>query len=389
MGRNHQGRRTQGGMIPAATKSAGIAAVLAAFLAAGIVIAAPADEPRVETVVKGLVHPWGLAFLPDGRALVTERQGRLRIVNLRTGTLSGPVSGLPSVVARSQGGLLGIALHPRFQENRQIFLCFSEVRDGGNGTSVLRARLNEDGARLTDGHVIFRQLPAVDSNLHFGCRMVFDRAQNLFVTLGDRYSKRGEAQNLENHLGKIIRIRPDGSPPPDNPFVGKPGTAPEIWSYGHRNVQGAALHPETGDFYAIEHGARGGDEVNRPEAGKNYGWPVITHGIDYSGAKIGVGTHKEGMEQPLYYWTPSIAPSGALFYTGDKFPAWRGSLIVGALAGSLIARLEMRGGEVTGETRYLEGYGKRIRDIAQGPDGYIYLLTDEADGALLRLVPGR
>lgn len=362
---------------------------LAFVFASAAVIAAPADEPRVEVVVKGLVHPWGLAFLPDGRALVTERQGRLRLANLRTGTLSGPISGLPPVLARNQGGLLGIALHPQFPVNREIFLCFSEARDGGNGTSVYRARLNEDGARLTDGGVIFRQLPAVDSNLHFGCRLVFDRTGNLFVTLGDRYSKRNEAQNLENHLGKIIRIRPDGKVPADNPFISTPGAMPEIWSYGHRNVQGATLNPETGHLFTAEHGARGGDEINRPEAGKNYGWPIITYGIDYSGAKIGIGTHKDGMEQPLFFWDPSIAPSGATFYTGDKFPAWHGSLIVGALAGSLITRLEMKNGQVMGETRYLEKYGKRIRDVVQGPDGYLYLLTDEQDGALLRLVPGQ
>lgn len=364
-------------------------AALAAFLVTGAAQAAPADEPRVEVAVKGLAHPWGLAFLPDGRALVTERAGRLRIANLRTGTLSGPVSGLPPLAARGQGGLLGIALSPDFQANREVFLCFSEPRDPGNGTSVFRARLSEDGARLSDGKVIFRQLPAVDSTLHFGCRLVFDRTGNLFVTLGDRYSKRDEAQNLDSHLGKIVRIRPDGTIPPDNPFVGRPGALPEIWSYGHRNVQGATLHPETGALYTAEHGARGGDEINRPEAGKNYGWPIITYGIDYSGAKIGIGTHKDGMEQPLFYWDPSIAPSGATFYTGDKFPAWRGSLIVGALAGSLIARIEIKDGVVTGETRYLEKQSKRIRDVVQGPDGYLYLLTDEPDGALPRLVPGR
>lgn len=364
-------------------------AALAVLLAAGMARAAPADEPRVEVAVKGLAHPWGFAFLPDGRALVTERAGRLRIANLRTGTLSGPVSGLPPLAARGQGGLLGIALSPDFQANREVFLCFSEPRDPGNGTSVFRARLAEDGARLTDGKVIFRQMPSVDSTLHFGCRLVFDHQGNLFVTLGDRYSKRDEAQNLDSHLGKIVRIRPDGTVPPDNPFVGRPNALPEIWSYGHRNVQGATLHPETGALYTAEHGARGGDEINRPEAGRNYGWPVITYGVDYSGAKIGIGTKKDGMEQPLYYWDPSIAPSGATFYTGDRFPAWRGSLIVGALAGSLIARIEIKGGVVTGETRYLEQHGKRIRDVVQGPDGYLYLLTDEPDGALLRLVPAR
>ena len=364
-------------------------AALAAVLATGAAQAAPADEPRVEVAIKGLAHPWGVVFLPDGRALVTERAGRLRIANLRTGTLSGPVSGLPPLATRGQGGLLGIALSPDFQASREVFLCFAEPRDPGNGTSVFRGRLSEDGARLTDGKVIFRQMPAVDSTLHFGCRLVFDHQGNLFVTLGDRYSKRDEAQNLDSHLGKIVRIRPDGTIPPDNPFVGKPGALPEIWSYGHRNVQGATLHPETGALYTAEHGARGGDEINRPEAGRNYGWPVITYGIDYSGAKIGIGTKKDGMEQPLFYWDPSIAPSGATFYTGDKFPAWRGSLIVGALAGSLVARIEIKGGVITGETRYLEKHGKRIRDVVQGPDGYLYLLTDEPDGALLRLVPGR
>jgi glucose/arabinose dehydrogenase len=364
-------------------------AALAAVLATGAAQAAPADEPRVEVAIKGLAHPWGVVFLPDGRALVTERAGRLRIANLRTGTLSGPVSGLPPLATRGQGGLLGIALSPDFQASREVFLCFAEPRDPGNGTSVFRGRLSEDGARLTDGKVIFRQMPAVDSTLHFGCRLVFDHQGSLFVTLGDRYSKRDEAQNLDSHLGKIVRIRPDGTIPPDNPFVGKPGALPEIWSYGHRNVQGATLHPETGALYTAEHGARGGDEINRPEAGRNYGWPVITYGIDYSGAKIGIGTKKDGMEQPLFYWDPSIAPSGATFYTGDKFPAWRGSLIVGALAGSLVARIEIKGGVITGETRYLEKHGKRIRDVVQGPDGYLYLLTDEPDGALLRLVPGR
>jgi aldose sugar dehydrogenase len=359
------------------------------FMMVPAVRAAPADEPRVETLIKGLVHPWGLAFLPDGRALITERPGRLRIANLRTGTLSGPVAGVPIVAARGQGGLLGIALAPDFQTSRRLFLCFAEPRGDANGTSVFSARLAGDSSTLEDSRVIYRQMPAIKSSAHFGCRLVFDRSGNLFVTQGERYSHRDEAQNLANHLGKIIRIRPDGSIPPDNPFIGKPDIKPEIWSYGHRNVQGAALHPETGALYTAEHGARGGDEINRPEAGKNYGWPVITYGIDYSGAKIGIGTAKEGMEQPLFYWDPSIAPSGAAFYTGDKFPAWRGSLLVGALAGSLVARLDIRGGKVTGETRYLENFGKRIRDVVQGPDGYVYLLTDEPDGALLRLSPAK
>ncbi len=364
------------------------AGVFAGLSLSGL-LAAPADEPRVETVAKGLANPWGLAFLPDGRALITERAGRLRIANLRTGTLSGPITGLPAIAARGQGGLLGLALSPQFATNREVFLCFAEAREGGMGTSVFRAKLAASGATLEEGSVIFRQLPAGNTTRHFGCRLVFDKTGNLFVTLGDRGNLSDEAQNLGSHIGKVIRIRPDGSVPADNPFVKTPGAKPEIWSYGHRNVQGAVLHPETGALYTIEHGSRGGDEINRPEAGKNYGWPVITYGIDYSGAKIGIGTHKDGMEQPLFYWDPSIAPSGGVIYTGDKFPAWRGSLITGALAGSLVARLELKGGQITGETRYLEGYGKRIRDVVQGPDGYLYLLTDEPDGALLRLVPGR
>lgn len=366
---------------------AGLARIALSALAIGFPALAQAQEPRVEVVARGLAHPWGLAFLPDGRALVTERPGRLRIINLRTRTLSGPVAGVPKVHAAGQGGLLGLALSPDFATSREVFLCFSEPREGGSGTSVFRARLSGDGASLENGQVIFRQVPAVASNLHFGCRLVFDRAGALFVTLGDRYSRRDDAQEPGNHLGKVIRIRPDGSVPQDNPFVGKPGTAPEIWSLGHRNVQGAALHPETGALYTVEHGARGGDEVNRPEAGRNHGWPIITYGVDYSGAKIGVGTHREGLEQPLYYWDPSIAPAGATFYTGDKFPAWRGNLLIGALAGTLLTRLELKDGRVVGETRHLERFGQRIRDIVTGPDGYPYLLTDADDGMLARLVP--
>jgi glucose/arabinose dehydrogenase len=345
------------------------------------------DEPKVETVVRGLSHPWGMAFLPDGRALVTERAGRLRLVNLRTSTLSGPITGLPPIAARGQGGLLGLALHPDFARTREVFLCFAEARDGGTGTSVFRAKLSGNAAQLEEGQVIFRQMPAGNTTRHFGCRLVFDRNGHLFITLGDRGNMMDEAQNLANHIGKVIRLRTDGTVPADNPFVNRPGALPEIWSYGHRNVQGSTLHPETGQLYTIEHGARGGDEVNRPEAGKNYGWPVITYGIDYSGAKIGSGTHRQGMEQPIFYWDPSIAPSGAVVYTGDKFPAWRGNLLTGALAAGLLVRLELRNGQVIGETRYLESRRERIRDVVQGPDGYIYLLTDEDQGQMLRLVP--
>jgi len=345
-----------------------------------------AGELAVETVAGGLEHPWGLAFLPDGRMLVTERPGRLRIVDAK-GELSRPLSGIPSVMARGQGGLLDVALDPGFAENRLVYLSYAEPRPGGNGTSVARGRLNEQGTALTGVEVIFRQMPTVSSNLHFGSRLVFDRTGALFVTVGERYTQRDQAQNPANHLGKIIRIRPDGSAPADNPK--KPGWAPEIWSIGHRNVQGAALHPDTGQLWTAEHGARGGDEINTPKAGLNYGWPVITYGVDYSGAKIGEGTAKPGMEQPLFYWDPSIAPSGAAFYTGPVWPAWRNSLFVGALAGSMLVRLSTQGEKVTGEERLLTDIGARIRDVRQGPDGLLYLLTDETDGQVLRVRPAK
>ncbi|MGX1743046.1 PQQ-dependent sugar dehydrogenase [Bosea sp. NPDC055353] len=345
-----------------------------------------AGELSVETVASGLENPWGLAFLPDGRMLVTERPGRLRLVET-DGKLSRPITGLPSVMARGQGGLLGIALDPAFAQNRLVYLSFSEPRSGGNGTSVARGRLNERGTALTAVEVIFRQMPTISSNMHFGSRLVFDRTGALFVTVGDRYSQRDQAQNPANHLGKIIRIRPEGGTPADNPK--KDGWAPENWSIGHRNVQGAALHPDTGQLWTAEHAARGGDEVNTPKARLNYGWPVITYGIDYSGAKIGEGTAKPGMEQPLFYWDPSIAPSGAAFYTGSAWPAWKNSLFVGALAGQMLVRLSTEGEKVTGEERLLTDIGARIRDVVQGPDGFLYLLSDDADGKVLRVRPAR
>ncbi|MDR6870008.1 glucose/arabinose dehydrogenase [Bosea sp. BE125] len=345
-----------------------------------------AGELVVETVASGLEHPWGLAFLPDGRMLVTERPGRLRIV-ASDGALSRPLTGVPNVAGRGQGGLLDVALDPKFPENRLVYLSFSEPRVGGNGTSVARGRFNANGTGLEDVAVIFRQMPAINSTLHFGSRLVFDRTGALFVTVGDRYSERDQAQNLGNHLGKIIRIRPEGGAPADNPK--KPGWQPEIWSIGHRNVQGAALHPDTGQLWTAEHGARGGDEVNTPKAGLNYGWPVITYGVDYSGAKIGEGTAKPGMEQPLFYWDPSIAPSGAAFYTGSIWPAWRNSLVVGTLAGQMLIRLSTSGETVSGEERLLTTLGERIRDVRQGPDGYLYLLSDDANGKVLRVRPAR
>jgi glucose/arabinose dehydrogenase len=251
----------------------------------------------------------------------------------------------------------------------------------------MRARLNQAGTGLEMGQIIFRQEPSHTGGNHFGSRLVFDRGGNLFVTVGDRFDLREQAQNPANHLGKIIRIKPEGGPASDNPFLNQEGVRPEIWSIGHRNVQGAVLHPETGELWTAEHGARGGDEINIPMRGKNYGWPVITYGVDYSGAKIGEGTTKPGMEQPIYYWDPSIAPSGMAFYTGDKFPAWRGSVLVGALAGEMVSRLETSGSKIIAEERMLHGLGERIRDVRQGPDGFVYLLTDSAQGRILRLKP--
>jgi glucose/arabinose dehydrogenase len=342
---------------------------------------------RVETFAKGLVHPWGMAFLPDGRVLVTERPGRLRILD-RDGKLSAPVSGVPKVHASGQGGLLDVQIGPDFAASGAVYLSYAEPRGGSaNGTSVARGRLVSEGdsGRLEDMKVVFRQEPSYASSNHFGSRIVFTRDGSLFVTLGERYSARDQAQNPANHLGKLVRLMPDGSPYAGNPK--KDGWRPEIWSIGHRNVQGAALHPQTGKLWTIEHGARGGDEINIPEAGKNYGWPVITYGRDYSYAKIGEGTHKAGMEQPIYYWDPSIAPSGAAFYTGNRFPEWRGNLFVGALAGQALHRLVLDGEKIAGEEKLLAELDERIRDVRDGPDGAIWLLTDSPQGRVLRVVP--
>jgi glucose/arabinose dehydrogenase len=342
-------------------------------------------EVVVETVASGLENPWGLAFLPDGRLLVTERPGRLRTVGA-DGRLSAPLPGLPQIRARGQGGLLDVVLDPRFAENRTLYLSFAEPRpEGEGGTSVLRARLNAAGTALEGAGVIFRQEPAYRGGNHWGSRLVFDREGALFVTLGDRYDLKDEAQDPGNHIGKVVRIRPEGGPAPGNPQ--KPGWAPEIWSIGHRNVQGAALNPATGELWTAEHGARGGDEINIPRRGLNYGWPVITYGRDYSGARIGEGTAKAGLEQPVLNWDPSIAPSGAAFYTGDRFPAWRGNLLVGALAGQMLVRLTVEGDRITGEERMLESLNERIRDVRVGPDGLVYLLTDAPKGRVLRLRP--
>jgi aldose sugar dehydrogenase len=339
---------------------------------------------RVETVARGLEHPWAVEFLPDGRMLVTERPGRLRIVD-RSGRISAPLAGVPEVEVGGQGGLLDVALDPRFAENRLVYLSYAELREGGAGTAVARGRLGE--GRLEDVRVIYRQQPKVEGGNHFGSRLVFTRDGKLFVTQGDRFGYRERAQDLSNHLGKIVRVEADGSLPNDNPFVGRAGALPEIWSYGHRNIQAAAIHPETGQLWTVEHGARGGDELNHPEAGKNYGWPVITYGVDYSGLRIGEGTAKEGLEQPVYFWDPVIAPSGMLFYTGDAFPGWKGSVLIGSLQGALV-RLQLEGGRVVREERYQEdGLRERIRDVRQGPDGLVYVLTDDGNGRVLRVVP--
>jgi glucose/arabinose dehydrogenase len=329
---------------------------------------------KVETFAKGLVHPWSLAFLPDGRLLVTERPGRLRVVG-KDGQLSAPIANVPEVQATGQGGLLDVTLSPDFASSTLVFLSFAEPRGRGlAGTAVARARLvlEGDGGRLDDVKVIFRQEPGTGGGRHFGSRLVFAPDGNLFVTVGERGDQE-KAQDLGTHYGKVVRVRPDGSLPPDNPFAGKAGAQPEIWSYGHRNIQSAALNPVTSKLWTIEHAARGGDELNIPLAGKNYGWPVITYGRDYSGAKIGEGTAKAGMEQPVYYWDPSIAPSGMAFYTGELFPEWKGNLFVGALAGAAVHRLVLDGDSVVGEQVLLRNLDERIRDVRAGPDGALWL----------------
>lgn len=335
-----------------------------------------------EVVVRGLEHAWALAFLPDGRILVTERPGRLRIVS-REGQLSAAVAGVPAVYARGQGGLLDVAIDPAFATNNLVYLSYAEPGEGGASTAVARGRLV--GERLEGVHVIYRQVPKLNGGGHYGSRLVFAGDGKLFVTAGDRQVGRGRVQDLDNGVGKIVRINPDGTVPPDNPFVGRNGARPEIWSLGHRNAQAATLHPETGDLWTVEHGARGGDELNRPEKGRNYGWPVITYGTDYNGSRIGSGTAQSGMEQPVYFWDPVIAPSGMIVYTGDVFPEWKGDIFVGSMSPGALVRLELTNGRITKEERYLGG--DRIRDVQQGPDGFIYVVTDARDGKLMRIRP--
>ncbi|MBD9668246.1 glucose/arabinose dehydrogenase [Variovorax paradoxus] len=362
-------------------------AALAAVLAVG---GAATAQIRPETISTGLENPWGVAFLPGGRFVVTERAGRLRLI-AADGKIGAPIAGLPAIAAGGQGGLLDVVADSGFDKNRTLYFCFSEPAGGGgagNGTALASTQLSADGTRLENLKIIFSQQPKVASRHHFGCRIVEARDGTLFLTLGERFSRKEDAQKLDNHLGKVVRIAKDGSAPGDNPFVGRAGALPEIWSYGHRNGQGAALAPD-GRFWMTEHGPQGGDEINIPQAGRNYGWPVITYGENYGGGKIGEGiTARDGMEQPLHYWVPSIAPSGMAFLTSDRYgAAWKGNLFVGSLKFGYLDRIELKDGKVVAEHKLLADDRARIRDVKQGPDGLLYVLTDESDGKLLRLRP--
>lgn len=349
---------------------------------------------RAVTLVDGLSHPWGMAFLPDGRILVTERRGTLRIVD--NGKLvANPVEGMPKSTPHGQGGLMDVVLHPKHAENGWIYWTFNGEEKGQHGTELARGKLagTRDAPRMTDVQVLFKLQPKGSTAHHFGSRIVFDREGYVFVTFGDRGDSPGKganqrAQKLDDHAGKSIRLFDDGRVPPDNPFVKTSGARPEIFTLGNRNMQGAALNPVTGKLWTHEHGPQGGDEVNIMRPGANYGWPVITYGVNYGiGTRIGEGTTKDGMVQPIHMWVPSIAPSGMAFYTADKFSKWKGNLLVGALAGQQVARLTLDGDKITGEERMFKGELGRIRDVRQGPDGFVYLLTDDSNGELIRLEP--
>jgi len=374
-----------------------VALTVATLLAASLLIAggtrgeetvfgSSAGELEIRTVARGLVNPWALAFLPDGTMLVTERPGRMRIVTSE-GQVSPPLKGVPDVWASGQGGLLDVVTDKSFAQNKTIYFCFAERADRSGRTTIARAKLDDGKGRLNDVKIIFRQQGPLSSGNHFGCRIVQADDGNLFVTLGEHFTYRDSAQSLGDHLGKVIRIAPDGSVPSGNPFAGRADAKPEIWSYGHRNAQGLAINPASGELWEIEHGPRGGDEVNIIAKGKNYGWPVVGYGIDYSGAKIHDSTAKDGMEQPVKYWVPSIAPSGMAFYTGKLFPKWSGSLFTGALRGAMLVRLTLNGNAVTAEERLLQNLHERVRDVRQGPDGALWLLTDSSAGRILRVAP--
>lgn len=355
------------------------------FAAVLFVGAMPAQAVSTQTLAEGLNHPWSMAFLPDGRMLVTERAGALRYVS-QGGAVSAPIKGLPPIYSEDQGGLLDVVLDPDFAQNSLIYFSFSKGDDDANSTAVARAKLQGD--TLQNVRIIFEQKPKVSSSKHYGSRLVFDGNGHLFITLGERFSYREDAQTLDNHHGKLVRIHPDGSVPQDNPFANTKNALPEIYSFGHRNIQGAALHPQTGKLWIHEHGPRGGDEINIPQPGKNYGWPLVSFGRKYIGFNIPDRLpERDDLTYPIYQWTPSIAPSGMMFYTGDKYDGWTGNLFVGALAGSHVARLELDGQKVVNEEQLLTGKGMRFRALKQGPDGLIYILTDSANGKILRLMP--
>lgn len=354
------------------------------FSATAQVVTISSEQVRIVEITTGLEHPWGMAFLPDGRILVTERPGRLRLVE-NGQLLPQPLSGLPSIVAQGQSGLLDVALHPRFRENQLIYIAYTSARNRGISTDVARGKLI--GNRIEEIEVLFRGNRGTSTGRHFGARLVFDGKGFLYIGLGD-HGQKERAQDTDDHAGSVIRIHDDGRIPADNPYQQHPDWLPELFSIGNRNIQGAALHPGSGELWAHEHGPQGGDEINIIRSGRNYGWPVITYGVNYGiGTRIGIGTHQEGMEQPLYYWDPSIAPAGMMFYTGDQFPDWQGNLLVGALRGQMLVRLTLEGEEIVAEERLLQNQVGRIRDVRQGPDGFIYLLTDARNGALLRLEP--
>ena len=345
-------------------------------------------EFQALTLAQGLEHPWSLAFIDERRLLVTERPGRLRVVHL-DGRIEAPIEGLPAIDAAGQGGLLDVVTDPDFSRNRLLYFCFTEPGEGQrNGTALARARLSSDARKLEEVQVLFRQQPKMAGRHHFGCRIVPGRQNDLFLTLGERFTGMQQAQTLDNHLGKVVRLTRDGKVPTDNPFVGRAGALPEIWSLGHRNPQGATL-ADDGSLWIHEHGPQGGDEINRVEAGRNYGWPVITYGEQYGGGKIGEGiTRREGMEQPLHHWTPSIAPSGMAWVRSDRYGAeWKGSLVVGSLKFKRLHRLVWQGTQLSREEIVPAGLQQRVREVRQGPDGWLYLLTDAPDGQLLRLVP--